>query len=780
MKYRCLLILAALSVARVAAGTVEGNVTGATTGEPIPLVTVRVVGSGQSILANEQGRFRIALKDGNHQLKFSHVAHYSRILDIWVGDSVTVLNIELEPALVEVAPIRVYERAYDAAQRIIIEAIRRKEELLTRIRQYDFDAYTKLVLRKTNKDDSINIFLITETQVEVTWRYPDDYKEIITARRQSSNLKAEQNLVSVGEILNFNKNRIDFGGVAVVSPTAKDALDYYNYYLIDTIYNDAAPVFVLEIEPKSKTTALFVGTIKIADSSFAVVGVDVGLNEAFESLFLYEPRYRQVHSQFDSEYWMPTMIQFDGRLDFGFPGIPELTLEYTAALQNYNFDDTTNEVEFDEFALEVALTADDVDSTDWLTGQLMPLTDEETDGYERIDSLKNAPKPIHKQILSLVPTVIAFAVESQDFFHFNRVEGAYVGLGKTFNRIGDRLTLRLKSGYAIDANLWQHCYGVNYLLSEKQDLTFDFEYRDEIRTWTTIQSRPDGNATFFALMQKTDPYDYYREKGFAATLKTKLVNHTRLALSYTDVEQTWQDTSTSYGLFGDNAAHRFNPVIVDGRLRSVGLDFSYDSRKLIKDRGRLMKMYSLPFTIFQAGVEYTTDDVLGSDFDFTRYHAALYREQRLPGLGTTSLSLFGGTFRGTVPPQKFWVVDLDAQLVDKVTYFYTMRDHNFYGSRVLSVYAQHDFGTRLFKKSHLPLIEKIPYHLSVHGGAFWTDFRGNAPQPGDDLLPPAIAAYSELGFGLTGFLPLGLGLNFTWQLSHYDTSPFSIDVAGRF
>ncbi len=780
MKILHLLIIILMAGSPAMAGIIAGTVTDAESKESIPFVSIRVIGTSQSIIANEQGRYRLTLSEGSHKLKFSHVAHYSRTVDVEVHEGTKVLDVELEPALVEVAPIKVYDRAYDAAQRIIVEAIARKEAILTRLRQYNFEAYTKLVLRDKNKDDSVNIFLITETQLESHWKYPDHYKEIITARRQTSNIEAEQNLVSLGEILNFNKNRIDFGEAAVVSPTASDALDYYDYYLMDTVYNYDTPVFVLEIEPKSNTTPLFVGTIKIADSSFAVVGVDVELNDGYESQIISSPRYSQTYAQFEQEYWMPTLIQFAAEVDVNLPGVPEFTLDYSAACQNYSFDSNSTVLEFDEFALEVDSDADNTDSSSWLTGQLIPLTDEESDGYNRVDSIENAPKPVYKKLLSLVPAAIFLAGSSQDFFHFNRAEGSYFGVGHEFRRIRDRLSLRIKTGYAIDAELWQHRYGVNYLLSKKQKLTVDFEYRDEARTLTTIQSRPNGNATLLALIDRFDPYDYYREKGITATIKTKLIDHSRLGVKYTDVEQFTMDTANSYNILGLDDTLRINPAIDDGRLRSTTLYLSFDSRKLMKDRGRESKLYAFPFTLFEAGVEYASDDLFATDFDFTRYYAWLYRDQRLPGWGMISVYIYGGASNGTLPPQKYFVADFGLHLIEKPTSFQTMGDANFYGSRLLLAYGRHDFGTKLFKKSHLPLIEKIPYRLNIHGGAFYTDFKNNPVQPGDELLDDASGWYSELGFGLAGFLPLGMGIDLTWQLSDYDTNGFAFGIYGRF
>ncbi len=283
---------------------VQGVAFDTLTGEPIPYVTVQVPGTGKSALVNPEGRYRLMLSPGRYQLRFSHIGYLSKTLDVVVGDSARNCDVYLQPTVLQVRGITVYEQPYDPAQQIIIEAIRRKKDILERIHDYRFDAYTKLVVREIPKPDSSKIFLITETQLTCFWEQPDRYKQIITARKQSSNLPAEGNQVGVGEILNFNRNRIDIGRYSLVSPTAKDALDHYDYYLRDTVSVDGRRIFRLMIEPRRESEPLFVGNISIADSTYDVVEVDVGFNKAVEIPFLdslISQRCRQLERVTDAD-----------------------------------------------------------------------------------------------------------------------------------------------------------------------------------------------------------------------------------------------------------------------------------------------------------------------------------------------------------------------------------------------------------------------------------------------------------------------------------------------
>ncbi|MGH7532010.1 MAG: hypothetical protein ACREL4_01855, partial [Gemmatimonadales bacterium] len=119
--------------------------------------------------------------------------------------------------------------------------------------------------------------------------------------------------------------------------------------------------------------------------------------------------------------------------------------------------------------------------------------------------------------------------------------------------------------------------------------------------------------------------------------------------------------------------------------------------------------------------------------------------------------------------------------------FNTLGDTNYAGTRAAMITVQHDFDRLLFSRSYLPLIDRLPFTLSVQGGVFWTDFVNHAPQPADQMLLTAPAGYGEVGFGLgnlTPFLsPFNLAAHFTWSLnSRYAADRrmhFGLSVFGR-
>ncbi len=778
-----LFLIIVLAAGTAYGATVSGTIYNAQTGEPVGFASVQALGTGRTMIANETGQYRLRLNDGHYRLKFSCIGYLSDEQEVDLKDSLT-LDVHLVPAAIVIKGIKVYDRALDPGQKIIVEAIKRKNDILSHIKSYSFDSYSRITFTRPDKkaDDSSRIFLIAESQTSGYWQYPDKYKEIINSRRQTANIPPEANLVALGEILNFNLNRIDLGRYSVVSPTATDALDYYNYYLMDTIYIDKKPVFHLEFEPRSQSVPLFAGTLDIADSTYDVVGVSVTFNEALDFPMLEDALFSQTFAEFEGEYWMPIEEQIAAKINIPVPGIPTLTLDFVGSIYDYRFNINHPKNTFDEYVLEVAETADDVDSTEWYTAPTIPLTLKEDEAYTRIDSTVHAPKPFYSYMLRGLGLALAISMTQYDLVHYNRVEGAYTGLGVDVRKLARGLRVYAKAGYGYKNERWRQNYGFEYEVSPKKHVKVGFEYHDEITHRPTIFTKPDFDPAFFAFLADMDPFDYYVEKGFKARVGLRPIRHLEFAAIYRDFKQYTVGKNEDYSLFDPDTA-RFNPPIADGHLRSVGAELVWDSRNLILNKGQELPESQLPYVIFKTGVEYASPDFIDNDFHYRRYFASFNPHYRFLGLGTSEMLLYGGMSDGKLTPQNLFTVDFAGELMPEHLSFKTLGRNNFSGNRVVSAYISHDFGRLLFLKSGLPGIKDLPLSLGVHGGAFWTDLRGENFQATMDNARLARTAFSELGFSVGRIPPLSFKLYFTWQLSGYtsdDIEKFSFDLGFGF
>ncbi len=782
---------AAAPVARAAAqqGAVEattlvtGVVTDTISGRPLHVAVVRVAETGASTLTDESGAYQLVVGRGSVRLEVRRIGYEPASVTFEASGHWIRRHIYLRPLAIGLAPVVVTGKD-EFARGLIRRAIARKHEVYAGIHDYRYDAYVKFVVRDLERhaDSASSVVLITETRTSAYWEQPNHYQETILARRQSNNLSAERNLVSVGEIVNFSRDRIDLQKYSVVSPIADDALEHYDYHVLDTLAVEGRRVYRLAIEPSSESSPLFAGMIDVADSSYDVLRIDVGVNGAVRFNMLKNLRYQQRLKDVGSGRWMPYEIRLAGEVSVALPlpGFPEhMAFEHVAALDGFRFDEGNRPPNLGELRVVVHDRADKADSATWAAPGTIPLTAAERAAWARIDSITNEPADFGDRVRQGVGIAYRLSTDPA-FFHFNRVDGTYLGAGHVWWQVPG-LVVRARAGYATGSDGWRYRFGGLVRLSEAQRLWVGGSVRDETAHRPTLVSR-DYNPTYRALLFRLDPLDYYRDRGFVLTLDTKVLDFTDLELHYNDYRQSGLGMVTDYSLLSVDRPERPNPAIVQGRLRAFSGTLTYDSRPLLRSKGEDYYLQRLTNTRISVTAEIAAPALVANDFDFRRYSFQLERRQRTFNLGLTTISAAGGIATGTVPPQRYFAVDFGMQaLTFQGGGFNTLAGHNFAGTRAAMITVQHDFDRLLFAKSGISFLKGVPLTLSLHGGAFWTDFVDHAPNPGDSLIAAARTVYGELGFGLgnlTPFLsPLNFAAHFTWQLSSYATRGFTFALS---
>jgi hypothetical protein len=527
--------------------TVSGVVYDSYSGRPVPFAIIRVVQTDSSTLTDRKGRYRLRVPLGETQLEFRQIGFAMAAVTVTTAGEAVVRDVSINRLAVPLDTLVVSDSGESRASRIIRRAIARKIDVLSRIQDYSYDAYVKLVITDLGKheDSAEAVLIITETETTAYWQQPDGYQEVITGRRQSSNLAAEDNLVTVGQIVNFNRDRIDLEKYSVVSPTASDALYHYTYHLVDSLAIDDRKVFRLAIAPNTDGAPLFVGMIDIADSTYDILAIDVGLNEAVRFDFFENLRYRQRLRDYDNGLWMPAEITFSGEIRFGIPipGVPKhLSFQHQATLADFRFDQGDVPGDIGAFVMVVDEGADDIDSTAWNERRRSQLTDVEQKAYARIDSISSRSPSLGSRFAGGLGMVV-FLTMNQDFFHFNRTESAYLGAGWTWQNLSRKVTLRTKLGYSFGRDEWQYELGAWYRVFAFRGIWVGGSYHSGIVNRPTIVSSA-YNPTYLALLVKLDPLNYLKEEGVNVSVRGRLTNHSRLTLEYHDYRQSSVSVAT--------------------------------------------------------------------------------------------------------------------------------------------------------------------------------------------------------------------------------------------
>src|SRR5207249_9501141 len=252
-----------------------------------------------------------------------------------------------------------------------------------------------------------------------------------------------------------------------------------------------------------------------------------------------------------------------------------------AVLDSFRFHEGHRPPDAGEYRVIVAENADRPDSAVWTAPGNTPLSEAERAALVHADSARRHPGAIARMVRSAGS--ITQLAGNPAFFHYNRVDGAYLGAAHEW-RATPRLFVTTKLGYGLGSEIWQYRLGGQAFLEGSNRLWAGAWYHDETVSRPTLISG-GYNPTFRALFTRTDPLDYYRERGLTLSVGTHLLDFTRFDLRYDDVQQSTLDTVPRFFSGPSRSPHRDNPPIVEGTRRTLSGTLTLDSRRLMRRAG---------------------------------------------------------------------------------------------------------------------------------------------------------------------------------------------------
>ncbi|MGA9365135.1 MAG: DUF5686 family protein [Bacteroidota bacterium] len=757
----------------------SGTVVDDETENPLPGVTFRFVNSARGTVSGGDGAFRISLSAGEYKFAVSSVGYLPDTVSVNLATDIHQ-SIRLKPSPVQIQEFLVV--AEDPGIDIIRKAITNKRKWKDLLRSYEFDAYTKQILRKDTA-----IAGITESYTRGYWRKDDGLREVILQRRQTENVPAAQNFTAVGQILNFNEDEIRLAGYTFVGPTAPDALDDYEFKLERTYESKGVKIYELRMTPKSAVKPLFEGTVSIADSTYAVMRVNVKPNDAFRFPFVNEldVRYQQQFSLFDNLFWMPVDISIAAAVNLNIPGFsfPKFNLEHRSVLYEYRMNSVMPDTVFDLRRVTVDSAAQRLDSTFWKRNQVLPLTAMEETAYHTLDSTQTLDKQFRPSgALSGLNQILESPIKYLDV-RFNRVEGLFLGGQVTKdNLLSPHTSITGEAGYGLSDHVWKWGVAVNQRLLLQPSLSVG------IGVYRSLAHRPDADfygdfdISIGSLFDKNDYRDYYQASGWRGFVTVQPLWWFSGELTYQSEKEKSLSNSTDFSFFSRDERYRVNLPIHEGMLRS--LVASLELRDFF-GRGFISGTIVRPNQLVSLRVEHSSSG-LGSDFDFTRYSFQVSFQQStfLTGLlfaPRLSIEIKGGTVDGALPPQRLF--DLESRYSGTAPFgvLRAGRVKEFSGDRFISAVAEHNFRSLPFHWLGISFLEKAGIELILTGGVARTWISSTTSNQLPSTVRTTDGWYKEAGFGVSRILGL-IRADFTWRLGKDigDRFFFSLSMADIF
>ncbi|HLX13465.1 MAG TPA: DUF5686 family protein, partial [Bacteroidota bacterium] len=442
----------------------NGTVSDAHSGEPLPSANIRIMGTNRGTVTNPGGEFTLPIDSGAQRIIVSYISYQPETLTVDLKLS-SVLTVKLQPSPIIVPEVLILGE--DPALEIIRKAIAHKHSWMEKLKTYSFDAFTRQVLWSDT-----SIAGITESYSTGYMRTGDTLREIIRQRRQTRNIPESDNLAAVQRIVNFNEDEIRLFSFHVngrqsaykfVGPTAPDALDNYDYTLLGTSVTNGIETYRIRMTPKSRIKPLFDGTIVIANETFAIIGVDVKTNETLSIPFVKDVdlHYQQEFALYDSCFWMPADIHIDGGFSIGVVGLslPRIGINLISSIYDYRINPDLPDSVFKRPHLDIDSSSMKMDSLFWKTHDVLPLTHEQAHAYASLDTGDTIDKQFKPKgaLASFGDNNNTGSLLDYLDTRYDRVEGFYVGGKIDLNKLTGYAKLEAGLGRAL-AGKWTEYY----------------------------------------------------------------------------------------------------------------------------------------------------------------------------------------------------------------------------------------------------------------------------------------------------------------------------------
>jgi len=780
--------------------TISGRVIDIYNDKPLSFANIRVVNSSLGTSANIEGSYELKLSKGNYKLVASFIGYKSDTINISLTNNIDI-NFKLLKTPIQLDEVTVLPGENPALE-VIRKAIETKNKRKEKLNSYEFFAYTKGII-KTTQDISagsnsvglnigeadtakLKITGIVENESKGYFTKPDFYKEEIIARKQSSNFPSTINLLTGGRIIqSFYRDDIQFFGRPLKSPIADDALDFYYYYIKDTLALDNMNVFQIYFEPDDDYEAGFYGEVFITDSTFNLIKLDINLNDAANPGGIFSKvNVFQQFVPYSNNIYMP--IDYRLFVEGNFLGLAKFGFEINTILYDYKINHEIDNDFFDMAILTVMPNADDKDSLYWFDSQKIPNTLDEKTAYERIDSVEAIPKTFWDNFSWLSTRIRVTEYLStngtMNLYHFNKVEGSALNFGLYVRDAFDkRFTSNLDLSYGFSDDKFKWALDGKYRLGKYRISSLSLQLYDNL----TILFRESDDysrllSTLTSLFGHYDFRNYFYSKGFNFEAKSWVFPILELGGSITNRTDKNADVNTEFSFFAKEKLYSPNQQIYEGKIVTLSGSFKLDFRKYIED-GYFRRRTSQGKSYFTLSGEaiISNKSKMTSNLDFQIYKLNLWAS--LNSFRSTSfrISALSHYSYGPIPFQLMYALPGNITGLGKDFTFRTLTIGKNVGDKALTITSQYSFNDELFKMAKIPLLKDLQLRLDAHFNVVWLTISDDSKELNQNIFPGRMEEFIqplfELGFGI-GHILLPLKLEFTWRLNHREENSFVIAI----
>jgi len=783
--------------------TIRGKVVDKTTNQAIPYSNIRVANTNYGTSSTIDGNFQIQLATGNYKLIVSNIGYVSDTISIRLNENKN-LTIELEPTPINLNEVTVFPGENPALE-IIRRVIEAKHERNDKIESYVFRAYTKGIIKTTeyfnssgssggieggnkNGDTSkLKITGIIENESKGYFKKPNLYKDEIVTRKQSSNTSSSINTFTGGRLIqNFYSEDIRFFNRPLLSPIADEAIEYYDYFIEDTLAMDKHNVFKINFEPLKKINPGFVGTLYVEDKTYNLIKLEAGLNDpANPGRIFTSIKIIQQFTPHENNIVMP--IDYRINVEGNPMGLFKFGFELNSIFFDYQINKELDKNIFDMTIIKVNPDADQKDSSYWKSVQTIPNSEEEIVAYKKIDSLETVQKTFWDNFSILatnIPINKNFSISGPlSIYSFNHIEGHTLNFGVNASQLFEkRMNLSLDLSYGFNDKKFKQEFFGNYYLGDYRTTNVSFRGFNKLTDLFSESIRYNKlTSTLTSLFGKYDFRNYFYTKGFSASVQSQVFPILNLGIGFLNRTDNKAYHNSDFSFFNKKKSYNINQSIYETRINAVTTSFQIDFRKFIEDGYFRRKINTEPgYIIFSGNLLFSNSSVLKSKLDFSQYRITINGSVPLFASANSRFSLLGISSSNAVPFQMLYSLPGNIESASQTFTMRTLGTGEVFGDKSIYLSVENNLNDELFRLLGLKFLIDLQMNLSVHFNAAMITISNQSK----NILPQNFInnsliefkkPFAEIGFGI-GQQLFPLRIEFTWKLNYLGKNNFVIGI----
>jgi hypothetical protein len=796
---------------------IKGRITDAKSKLPLASCSIYSLNSGNGVITDVDGKFTFPVNDKTDSIAISMIGYktISRPVSKALRQEIN-FEVERLPESMEAVVVAIKSK-YSKAQRLVKKVISNKgrnDAFMNKT--YQCEVYDKIEIDLKNIPEKLQtnrllkplafvfnkldttednqkalpVYLSESNSDYYYKRNPEKERYDYTAIK-SSGLDNKSILTYVDGLykkINVYNNNIKLVDVNFVSPVSDNALNYYDYHILDTVFFDSHRCIQVQFSPIQFGSNTFNGYMWITDTSYAIKSLVMHMDKNANINFVNKFEISQFFTVGSQNKFLPekNIIYVDMTLPVmkktGI--IAKKTTLYKNVILNNDLIDTA----FNKKTGSVAAFEKDTASQEIRRFEL--LSKSENSVYVLMDTLNKIPAVVtYSKIISALSTgyYTTGHVDIGNLYSIytsNRVEGNRFTFGlKTNSDFNSKIQLRGYAGLSTKDRQFRYLLSSLFVLNRKQWTTLKLELRSDLSGTYDHDDELDQNSIFASFLRRVK-YSEIRlinSKYAQATWQKYLDNGIGIGA------QVNHNIFTPF--FNVYYTHKdFKPIIVNtpGANNNYTVnEFTFSLRYSHKEkfitehyrRGSLGSNYPIIMLGYTKGIKINAG-ILKSDFDFSKWNLNIQHDFTDGRIGQLSYTIDAGLSNGVLP-----IILLNVQKGND-TYYYNryafnnMNRFEFASDRYAGIAVQQSFGSFPFR--YFPVMKRLKWRsLVTFRGVIGDMSQANKIANGyyDSTINyhftiPSKKPYMEAGFGIDNIFHL-IRIDAVWRLNYLNNPDIS-------